>query len=75
MTAHGINHTEDLLNRFSYHAPKGDQIERYQKIRDAGLQLATLIVGECPSSREQSLSLTHIEDAIMWANAAIARHE
>lgn len=66
---------EDLLNRFTYHPPKDGQPERYQSIRDAGLKLALLINANTPPSREQSLALTHIEDAVMWANAAIARHE
>ena len=66
---------EDLLNRFTYHAPKDGQTERYQTIRAQGLHLAQTIVAETPPSREQSLALTHIEDAVMWANAAIARNE
>jgi hypothetical protein len=67
--------TTDLLNRFTYHAPKDGQAERYQKIRDAGLYVANLLNAECPESREKSLAVTHLEDAVMWANAAIARHE
>jgi hypothetical protein len=37
--------------------------------------LAYHIKAETPASREQSLALTHLEDAVFWANAAIARHE
>ena len=66
---------EDLENRFSYHAPKGGQPERYQRIRDAAHGVATLINDQAPESREKSLAITHLEDAVMWANAAIARHE
>lgn len=65
----------DLANRFTYHAPKDGQVERYQQIRDAAHELATLINSQCPESREKSLAVTHLEDAVMWANAAIARHE
>lgn len=64
----------ELENRFTYHPPKPDQVETYERIRAAGLELATLIVDLTPGSREQSLSITHIEDAVMWANAAEARH-
>ena len=67
--------TTDLINRFTYHAPKDGQAERYQKIRDSALYVANLINAECPESREKSLAMTHLEDAVMWANAAIARHE
>lgn len=45
------------------------------QLRDAGHELAKLINDKTPASREQSLALTHLEDAVMWANAAIARNE
>lgn len=66
---------EDLENRFTYHAPKTGQPERYVKIRDAAKSLAYDITAETPASREQSLALTHLEEAVFWANAAIARNE
>lgn len=65
----------DLDNRFTYHAPKDGQAERYQAIRAKGKELAELVTTEAPTSREQSLALTKIEEAVMWANAAIARNE
>ncbi len=65
----------DLKNRFTYHAPKNGQVQRYQEIRDQAYDLADLVNRECPESREKSLAITHLEDAVMWANAAIARHE
>jgi hypothetical protein len=66
---------DDLVNRFTYHPPKNDQTERYESIRHEALRLAHHINERTPPSREQSLALTHLEDAVMWANAAIARHE
>jgi hypothetical protein len=65
----------DLASRFTYHAPKDGQPERYEKIRFNGKNLADMIDEECPDSREKSLAITHLEQAVMWANAAIARHE
>jgi hypothetical protein len=65
----------DLENRFTYHAPKDGQPLRYEAIRAAGKEFARLIVSECPDGREQSLAVTHIEEAVFWANASIARHE
>jgi hypothetical protein len=65
----------DLTNRFTYHAPREDQLPRYAKLRNMGRSLAEEIVRRTPPSREQSLALTHLEEAIMWANAAIARNE
>ena len=65
----------DLANRFTYHAPQNGQVKRYQQIRDAAHEFATLINAQCPESREKSLAVTHLENAVMWANASIARHE
>lgn len=69
-----ISDTE-LSVRFSYHAPKEDQPARYTSIRNAAKGLAELIVDTTPESREQSLAITALEEAVMWANAAIARRE
>lgn len=66
---------EQIENAFTYHPPKGDQAERYVKIRDKAKELALLIDEITPSSREQSVALTHLETATFWANAAIARNE
>ena len=37
-------------------------------------ELAYLIDDLCPKSREKSLAITKIEEAMMWANASIARN-
>lgn len=65
----------EIENRFTYHAPKGDQTDRYQLLRDAAKNLAALIIISTPESREQSIALTNLEQAIFWANASIARNE
>lgn len=66
---------EEIEKRFTYHTPKGDQPERYQKLRLTARIMAESIVEITPDSREQALALTHLETAIFWANAAIARRE
>lgn len=65
---------DDLNNRFTYHPPKPGQPETYQAIRDRAHYLAQLVNESAPESREKSLAITHLEEAVMWANAAIARH-
>ena len=65
----------ELVNRFTYHAPHGNQQEKYQNLRLFGLSLAEHIVENTPVSREQSVALTKLEEAIFWANASIARNE
>lgn len=65
-----------LANDYTYHAPKDDQAERYVLIRNAGYDLARVIMENCPPSRERSVALTNLDlHVIMPANAAIARNE
>jgi len=66
---------EELKKRFTYHAPKGDQPARYEQIRLHARDLAERIEIACPKSREKSLAFIKLEEAVMWANAAIARNE
>lgn len=60
---------------YVYHAPTPEQVERYQRLRDQAKAYAWAIAEMVPPSREQSLALTNLEQAMMWANAAIARNE
>ena len=64
---------EDLDIRFTYHAPKEGQPAKYTALRDKAKELAVMVAEMCPPSREQVLAFTNIEQAVMWANAAIAR--
>lgn len=66
---------KQIENNFKYHSPKGDQPQRYEEVRSKAKELAYLINGLCPNSHEKSLAMTNLEQAVMWANAAIARNE
>jgi hypothetical protein len=63
-----------IENDFTYHAPTAAQSESYIEIREMAKGLATLFATECPDSRELSLALTNLDQAVFWANAAIARN-
>jgi hypothetical protein len=65
----------ELIKRFTYHPPKNDQAARYENLRTAAKGLALLIDDYCPDSREKSVAMTKLEEAVMWANASIARNE
>jgi hypothetical protein len=65
----------DIENRFSFHAPKNDQVERYSKITEAFKEFALLIADLTPESREQSIALTKLWEARMAANGSIAVNE
>ena len=60
---------------YRHHTPFGSQPIRYDIIRATGRNLAQTIVLNTPPSREQSLALTAVQEAVMWANAAVAIHE
>ena len=65
---------DELQNRFTYHAPPDEATqEKYQQLRKMGFNLALMINNYCPGGREQALAFTKLEEAIMWANASIAR--
>lgn len=64
-----------LDNQFTYHAPHGNQAARYGALRAAGRTLALAILERCPPSFELEQALLRINEAVFWANAAIARHE
>lgn len=67
--------SKELENIYTYHAPKDDQQARYVYLREVGKTLAAAIELSCPPSREKSVAMTHLETALFWANASIARNE
>ena len=66
---------QEIEKRFTYHAPKEGQPKKYELVRDTAKNLAVLLNSVCPESREKSLAFTALEEAVMWANASIARNE
>lgn len=66
---------EQIDNTFTYHRPFGNQPQRYEDIRNEAKALARVIQRACPESREKSLALTNLQQAVMWANASIAINE
>lgn len=65
----------ELARRFEYHAPKGDQVSRYAEIRRGCLLLSHTIRDLTPVSAEQTRAINALDEAMMLANAAIARNE
>jgi len=62
-----------IENDFSYHLPPPEKVEVFQAIREYAKNLASLIVMTVPPGREQATALTRLEEAVMHANAGIAR--
>jgi len=63
-----------IENNFKYHAPKPGQPEIYEAIRNKAKELAELIDGNVPNSREKASAMTKVEEAVFWANAGVARN-
>lgn len=66
---------EDLANRFTHHAPRHDgEVRFYEEMRSRAHETARFVDAVVPDSREKSLAITALEEAVMWANAGVARH-
>lgn len=64
------------LNRaYIFRQVESRQDSRYDELSYDAHTLAERIMKSCPPSRERSLALTKLEEAVMWAKIAIARNE
>jgi hypothetical protein len=66
---------ERIDHNTKYHPLDEDRRVKQELVRDAARRCMRGIVTLCPASRETSLALTKVEEAMMWANAAIAREQ
>lgn len=67
---------KDLDKRFDYHPPSTNLVaRRHEIVREAAKEFAAVIVDSVPEGREQSSAITKIEEAMMHANAGIARNQ
>lgn len=63
----------DIDNRFTYHRPTAQMVENFEILRAESRQLAIQIMLRVPEGRERSVAVRKLEEAVMWANAGIAR--
>lgn len=65
------------LCRWHFHQPLPEmkQRDRYEAIYAATYEVARMLTFYCPPSRQLSLALTKLEEARMWAMAAISCNE
>ena len=65
---------DDLDSRFTNHAPSSEEIaDAHETIRGVCRNATEVIDDLLLDGREKSLAITNIEQAMFWANAALAR--
>lgn len=62
------------LERFKSHFMDSVQVTASNGIRKTTMFLAEQVLTDTPQGREQALALENLEQALMWANKAIALH-
>ena len=64
---------EQIETRFAYHTVDADGVKAMGEIREACKSVALIIADRTAICRDQSSALTHLEQAMFYANAAISR--
>jgi hypothetical protein len=64
----------ELANRFQYHKPDEVKADKHNATRTSMYYAAQELQRELPEGREKALAMTKLEEAMFWANAAIARN-
>lgn len=66
----------DIENRFAFHAATTEEkADAHTSVRRNCRKLADILNDKLPEGREKSLAITHLEEVMMWGNAALARNE
>lgn len=75
MSHHNPNSTADINHRFDFHpATTEEKRAEHGSVRHACRELAHQFDRDLPPGREKALAVTQLEQAMFWANAAIARN-
>ena len=64
---------EDLYDRFRHHPPTPHSLAVHERVRTNAYAFACVLAA-LPDSREKSLAITKLEEAMFWGNAAVARN-
>ena len=63
---------DNIADVFTYHAPKPDQLPKYEQLRRAACDFANVILELTPMCADQQAAIRLVREAVMTANAAIA---
>lgn len=64
----------EVRERFRFHPGTAITGPKHDEVRARFGVLALWLLDDVPRSRERSLALTHLQESMMFANAAIAIH-
>lgn len=65
----------ELHHRFAYHPPATSEVATdHENVREACWRVANYLNELVPDGREKATMMTKLEEAMFWANAAIARN-
>jgi hypothetical protein len=68
--------TDEIVHRFTNHPPLSPTIgEKLDNITEEMIVIGAFFVSTLPECREKSLAITKLEEASMWAKAAVARNQ
>lgn len=64
----------DIANRFAFHAATTEEKrDAHTSVRQSCRALADFLNEKLPEGREKALAMTHLEEVMLWGNAALAR--
>lgn len=68
--------TMDLHKRFTFYgkSQENENLDHQNNIRNGALGFAMLVDNLCPDCDEKVEAIKNIEQALMWASTAVARH-
>ena len=68
--------TEEWKNRVGYHPASTKGVANaHEHLRTIIFEAGKDVLATTQPSREQSLAMTHLEEALMWSNKSVAVHE
>ncbi len=66
---------DNVRECFTYHKPDDVRAAKHESVNTQTAALAELYMDVCPESPEATLAVRKLQEARMWANAAIATNQ
>ena len=63
---------DEILNRFRFHPATPETGPVHDSVRAVFADTAAFVLDNVPPGRHQSLALTALQEAMLWANTSVA---